>query len=309
MFARRRKLAGDVEPGVASGDAPRGENTSTPSETGDAQSEPSSEREDEPQMPRVAKPPKPQRQPQRSKQPSTRNVETRLRGAVRKERRRLWDSLGLDGEFDETKFDERVANLRKGEGSPTNPADSTQTSSKLAELREQNEELQAQVSTLQSRLSKSQRDLQVQKDEMEFAKVEWDLEARARALGVNPEDADYVKHRFRQHVEALPEGQEANFEQFIEGLKSKNKHLFAAGRVAAGPPSAAEQRAAANGQQSSGPESSAQGANGGQRASDATGSESGTGEPDAPKDVDSMSQREFADYVQQKYQHRPSRYG
>lgn len=167
--------------------------------------------------------------------------EARVRKAIRVEKRKVWESLGLDGDFDETALNEKLDSLLSAREENKSVVERLEGREKR--LQEENNELRSKVAELERASESAKHEAESAKAELEELSVEYELRSLATASGVT--DLDYGLELFRRHASTLPEDADVNegtVKTFFEELKKDpaKKYLFAEASVSAGPRPIAE---------------------------------------------------------------------
>lgn len=238
------------------------------------------------------------------------NFEARVRRAVRSEKKRVWEALGLEGDFDETKLGEKVDELLKAR--EENKSAIERFEGRASTLEEKMSDLKAELSRVTKERDRLTNDLKGKDEEISDMQVEHELREHAWRAGIK--DPDYAIELLRRHARDLPEEQDPDVPKFFEDLKQdkSKRYLFEESSVAAGPKSAAEQQAAqqaAAQQQQQSQQPGQQGAPQGQQTAipdqgAPKPAEGGEAEP-KQKGVMEMNSREFAAHTDKNYDYRP----
>ena len=254
----------------------------------------------------------------KSKKPGAEAILARARQMVRQEKRKLWTTLGFEGEFSEADFDAKIGELAKAKDAK--PAEGAGAGAADKQVAAENAKLKAKLLAAQrerrriwaalklgdeyddakfgEKLAEYARQTSALRKEvegkaraLEDLKIEQQIQEAARASGfVDPE---YGTDLYRRHVAALPEDKEPpEVSAFFEELRkdAKRKHLFEPARVPAGPrPAGAGPKEDDNNQ----PDAEAR------RAAPAASPTNGE------VDVTKMSGRDFARYRRDTYGYAP----
>lgn len=238
-----------------------------------------------------------------TKKPSEEAVLSRARRLMRAEKRKLWNLLGFEGDYDDAKFEEHVAGLAAQKESTM--TDQEKNAARIKELETQVATLNGKLATSQESETKARQALQSAEKKFQRASVEAEIREAARAVGIM--DPDYAIHLYREHLKKLPEAerdQKAPMpdQYFGEVLKKdpSKKHLFREEVVAAGPKSVAAEQT-----QTQPPPPAQTPANGTAPAAPKPGD--ATAKP--PESVEKLSPRDFAKETERKYGFRPTIYG
>jgi hypothetical protein len=151
----------------------------------------------------------------------------RGRQMVRSERRKLWAKLGLEGDFDDAQFDQKLEEFARAR---TETASAVQENSgELARIQKEARELRVQNARLKAEALKTKREATKKVQQLEEEMAESEIRAKAAAHGFI--DPDWGMELLRRHVRAHPpENGELNVEAFFDELKGDRRyaHLFGA---------------------------------------------------------------------------------
>lgn len=197
----------------------------------------------------------------KKKQPGAEAVLARARQMVRQEKRKLWTTLGFEGEFSEAEFDAKVGALAAqkaqspaegaGGGDKALAAENVKLKARLVAAQRERRKVWAALKLgdeyddakfgeklleYAKQASALRKEVEGKARELEDFKIEHQIKEAARASGFV--DPDYGTDLYRRHVAGLKEDAEPPaVEAFFEELRkdAKRKHLFEPARVPAGP--------------------------------------------------------------------------